>query len=57
MDFTVNSDGSGSFEVEMSVSQELLEMAAAFQEGDAELSAEETCQEMMQGRRGRGFPI
>lgn len=57
MDFTVNSDGSGSFEIEMSVSQEFLEMAAAFQERDAELSAEETCQEMMQGEGAEGSPF
>lgn len=57
MDFTVNSDGSGSFEVEMSVARELLQMAAAFEEGDAEVSAEEVCQEMMQGEETEGSPF
>ena len=57
MDFTIDSDGSGSFEVEMSVAEELLQMAAAFQEGDAEISAQEACQEMMQGEDAEGSPF
>ena len=57
MDFAVKSDGSGSFEVEMSIAQELLQMAAAFQEGDVQNSAEEVCQEILQGEDAEGSPL
>ena len=49
MDFAVNSDGSGSVNLEASISQQLWEITTAFQEADSDLSDEDVCQEIWGG--------
>lgn len=57
LDIAVNPDGSGSYEAQVEVAQEFIQMAAAFQEGGSESSAEEVCQEIMQGEDEDGSPF
>ena len=46
MDFAVNPDGSGSFEAELGVTHQFMQMAMAMEEGDSDLSVEEACHEL-----------
>ena len=62
MGFSVGSDGSGSYEVEMAVSQEFLQLATALSEpgseqGDSEEAVREACDELLADSDFEGLPL
>ena len=62
MGFSVDSDGGGSYELEMEISQEFLQMATAFsdlgsEQDDSEATAREVCEEMLADSDSEGFPL